>query len=172
MDITAIISKIFLQENFKSFAKNRSNWKTFLDDVKTFSIKQKPETRLVLFGFARNEQVKDDDDYLPLENIYVPLRTIKPYPESHYNELGQLEKQIEKYEKKEKQKEKDIEGIFRQLNAQNGLKKILISGDGGCGKSTFLKYLTKVFLSDKPKFKKVSLIEKKKASSHKSDHSG
>ncbi|WP_020604346.1 hypothetical protein [Spirosoma spitsbergense] len=142
--------------------KNTENKRKFEKDLETFLNRQLSDTNLEIFHFADIPDNKNYSDKIPLERIYIPLRL---------NQITGTTPFIEDFMKKptdikglgkQKLKNLNIAHLLDFIKSNPSLKKVLIVGQAGSGKSTFQKYLTRLLSNAKDNNHKVNVVSRGK----------
>jgi len=137
--------------------------KNFENDVQLFLEKQKRDTSLDVFFFANRPDIRDDKEYLRLEDIYIPIR-LRQVRESLPDREDFLQNfDVKTAKNREAPKLPDDLNIAQLLTKMLGGhqdRQIMLIGNGGSGKSTFMKYLAR-FFAEKTDRKVRILVEDK-----------
>lgn len=135
---------LLVKTGLNDFLRKRGNKAKFKNDVKAFLSKLKIDTHLDIFLFADRQEVKNKKDFMDLEDIYIPLRANqiqqKIPKDADISNLPDRDQLIENHQ---------INHLIEDLDQLENFENILLIGSAGSGKSTFMKYLTRLFFSDK-----------------------
>lgn len=137
----------------------------FKRDLLTFLNDQQKHTSLDVFLFSRRPKYgteENPEDFLTLEEIYIPLRLDQlrgTLPEfQHLREIsGQQDAPGD-----QKIEDLHIGGLLDLMQYNEHFRKVMIIGQAGSGKSTFMKYLTRLLTAEKPAVKVVEKTEEGK----------
>ncbi len=139
--------------------------KNFENDVRLFLEKQKRDTSLDVFFFANRPDIRDDKEYLRLEDIYIPIR-LRQTRESLPDREDFLQHFDPKTAKNRKEPELpdnlNIAELLGKMLSGHEDRQIMLIGNGGSGKSTFMKYLARFFAEKTDRNVRV-LVENKEA---------
>jgi hypothetical protein len=128
-------SKIYVFQQLRfifNWGNHRKQRILFEKDIKEFLAHQERKTRLEIFRFGKkNISESQQDPYINLEEIYIPVRIKALLPESDLDF-------------KTKNQDWDLVTLFNRLQQDVTYRKMLITGIAGAGKSTFMKYATKL----------------------------
>ena len=122
--------------------------KNFENDVRLFLGKQKRDTSLDVFFFANRPDIRDDKEYLRLEDIYIPirLRQVRESLPDREDFLQQFDVKTAKNRKApELPDDLNIAQLLSKMLSGHEGRQIMLIGNGGSGKSTFMKYLARFF---------------------------
>jgi hypothetical protein len=143
-EITLALVTLFLDKSADQWLKNRDNKQSFAQDIKAFLIRQEQHTHLDIFRFAHRLAVKNQQQYLSLNDVYIPMRLApqnRPMPNLQtFNERRRSNTPLDSVPD-----ELNIVELINSIGAGWENNGALIIGSGGSGKSTFLKYLAHFF---------------------------
>lgn len=137
--------------------------KNFENDVRLFLEKQKRDTSLDVFFFANRPDIRDDKEYLRLEDIYIPirLRQVRESLPDREDFLQHFDLQTAKNRAVPKLPDNlNIAELLAKIASGQEDRQIMLIGNGGSGKSTFMKYLAR-FFAEKTDRKVRILVEDK-----------
>ena len=138
--------------------------KNFENDVRLFLEKQKRDTSLDVFFFANRPDIRDDKEYLRLEDIYIPirLRQVRESLPDREDFLQHFDPQTAKNREAPKLPDDlNIAQLLTKMLGGHEDRQIMLIGNGGSGKSTFMKYLARFFAEKTDRNVRV-LVEDKK----------
>lgn len=124
----------------EKFAKGKDAQKALANDIQDFVNHQKRATHLDIFRFAERPKIRQKDDFISLEAIYIPMRikqiraTLPPF------ETHTASKKAHQFEA-----DLNIRDLFHTIRNDDRFRKMLIMGSAGMGKSTFMKYAARLF---------------------------
>jgi hypothetical protein len=137
----------------------------FKRDLKAFASKCKTEIELEAFALGSKGSTRDLKEHFALENVYIPMRVNQLKPTLGYNVPDPNDDQYE--EKPIERKlivDQDFFDTITLIDQYKQFSAVLIQGDAGAGKSTFMKYLALSFFSDdQVSFKRIVKNKKKEA---------
>ncbi len=143
-EITLALVTLFLDKSADQWLKNRDNKQSFAKDIKAFLVRQQQHTHLDIFRFANRPAVKNQQQYLSLNDVYIPMRLnpkSRPMPNFQtFNERLRSNTPLDSVPD-----ELNIVELINDIGAGSENNGALIIGGGGSGKSTFLKYLAHFF---------------------------
>ena len=139
--------------------------KNFENDVRLFLEKQKRDTSLDVFFFANRPDIRDDKEYLRLEDIYIPIR-LRQIRES----LPDREDFLQNFDVKTAKNRKEpklpdglnIAQLLTKMASGHQDRQIMLIGNGGSGKSTLMKYLARFFAEKTDRNVRILVEEGKK----------
>lgn len=123
------------------------------------------DTSLDVFFFANRPDILDDKEYLRLEDIYIPirLRQVRESLPDREDFLQQFDVKTSKNRKApELPDDLNIGQLLAKMLGGHEDRQIMLIGNGGSGKSTFMKYLARFFAEQTDRKVRI-LVEKKKA---------
>ena len=139
--------------------------KNFENDVRLFLEKQKRDTSLDVFFFANRPDIRDDKEYLRLEDIYIPirLRQVRESLPDREDFLHHFDPQTaENREAPKLPDDLNIAQLLSKMQSGHEDRQIMLIGNGGSGKSTFMKYLARFFAEKTDRNVRILVADKEK----------
>jgi|GEM_PF-6127923 len=159
----AILEKLLLAlKGFDAIATELKNDNVFQRDLGVFASACKGGIDLEAFALGSNRTVKELKDHFSLESVYIPMRAsqLKPtfgfnaqHPDAHLYEENPYGRVMIK--------DVDFYGLLKLVDENEHFKSVLIQGNAGAGKSTFMKYLTLSFYGEEDVTLKRLIADKK-----------
>lgn len=137
-----------LESGSGHWARNYEARKNFENDIRLFLEKQKRDTALDVFFFANRPDIRQEHEFLRLEDIYIPIRlrqTRESLPDRedflrHFDPTTSIDD-----EEPQLPNDLNIVDLLLKMYSSHEHRKALLIGSGGSGKSTFMKYLVRFF---------------------------
>ena len=151
--------------------RNHENQQVFAQDIAAFLMRQQQHTHLDIFRFANRPAVKNQQQYLFLNDVYIPMRlNSKSRPMPNFQTFN--ERSVVPLDNISLPDELNIVELINSIGAGWENNGALIIGSGGSGKSTFLKYLAHFFTNKftKDTNKGIKVLKKNRKDEYEMEH--
>lgn len=134
-------------KGFDAIAEELKNNAIFKRDLGAFVSTSKAEIDLEAFSLGSRRSIQEMKDQFSLENVYVPMRVDQLKPTFGFNALHPDENRFTNTEEKGLIQDCDFFELVKLIDENVHFRSVLIQGNAGAGKSTFMKYLALSFHS-------------------------